>query len=320
MTRLVLIAALVLSGCASAPSPWEPPPFDKIGVGMTEAQVVRRLGNTPLGREIVGGYTSRCWLLQAAGSGMLARCLLFDPSHRLVDVAGDGINDGHHVLPEPVSFDWRPPDGPVESAGRWCEQIKEAKAQTITPILLTMRSIPSDTVSVVEGRVLRMHGVEISSEDARFADLWIAPGDTLMRRPNGDFIDTYAHVSRNEDAPVGQCYVAWNPRTVAADQDRRLGFVAQTADRLKPPEGFRLLGATPVGGDWIGIAERISGGPQTLLIRTSPSGSEMVANLPFAFQAIERLIDVHGVSSSIRITGRSGGGPIRVIVFDLPPR
>lgn len=320
MTRRVLIASLILSGCASVPSPWEPPPFDRISIGMTEAQVTRRLGNTYFGGEIANGYVTRCWMVGKAEDASLLRCLLFDPAHRLIDMAGDGIDDGYTVPPEPVEFDWRPPDGTVESAGRWCEPIKESKAQTITPILLTMRSIPSAAVSVVEGRISQMHGVEISSKDTRFADLWIAPGETLMRRPNGDFIETYIHVPLSENMPEGQCYVEWNPREIAPNRDKTWGFEPQIADKLQPPEGFRLLGAAPVGRDWIGIAERISDGPQTLLIRTSPSDSEIIARLPFAFQSIERLIDMHGSELSFRITGRSGGGPIRVILFSIPPR
>lgn len=94
--RLLLAVALAVTGCSTLPP--QPPPFERIRLGMTEAEAIAQLGETPLTHALPGGYTSRCWLFDQPDRPFLHRCLLFDPHHRLTNVAGDGVDDD---LPPP---------------------------------------------------------------------------------------------------------------------------------------------------------------------------------------------------------------------------
>lgn len=89
--QLLLLTALATAGCSTLPS--QPPPFDRIRLGMTESEAIAQLGETPLTYAMQAGYTSRCWLFNQPDQPFLHRCLLFDPHHRLIDVAGDGVGD-----------------------------------------------------------------------------------------------------------------------------------------------------------------------------------------------------------------------------------
>ena len=77
---LALAIAASATGCASSP-------FDKIELGMTEADVIARLGPTPHSHTMADGYVSRVWIFSWKEG---PRGLLFDPCGRLMAIAGPG--------------------------------------------------------------------------------------------------------------------------------------------------------------------------------------------------------------------------------------
>ena len=71
-----------------------------------------------------------------------------------------------------------------------CHRISNAEAEANRPMALTLRPIAVDDTAWrgLGALEYRGQGVEVSSDDPRFASLAIEPGHVLPRLPNGDFI------------------------------------------------------------------------------------------------------------------------------------
>jgi hypothetical protein len=225
--------------------------------------------------------------------------------------------------------DWQtvtePAPGEALALRHLCRRISPAEAATTAPLPLDLTVIPPDAAALRDLGAFgpRARGVEIRSRDPRFAALEIAPGRVLPRLPNGDSIQVDGYAWAGSDSEPARCFAPWNPTDLPDSADVALVVPAQVRARLGARPDLRLIGAAPLGGGaWLALTAPEGEGGRSVLVQVSADAAQdpqVVAELPFAFQIIQPLLDPHGVRRWVRLVGRGGPDePIRVVVLEAP--
>ena len=234
-----------------------------------------------------------------------------------------------HQLPTASAGDWQtvnqPAAGEAMGLRHLCRRISYEEAAAKAPLPMNLTPVSADHPALRDLGALeyRGEGVEIQSDDPRFAALEIAPGRTLPRMPNGDFIEVSPYVWYGEDDRAARCFAPWNPPYAYLQADSAIKVPAEVSDQLQGHPDLRLIGAAPLGtGAWVALTSPHGEPGRTFLIRVAEDGEQpltTVAELLFTFQVIEPVIDPHSPRRWVRLVGRgSRDEPIRVLLLEVP--
>lgn len=204
-----------------------------------------------------------------------------------------------------------------------CRRIPGAEATAMSPLALKLKPIAEDDVfwRILGVLEYRGQGVEISSDDPRFASLAIAPGHTLPRTPAGDFVQVDVYVPFGPETEAAHCLAPWNPTDVHPDIDLALAPPPAITAAFEAQDHLRLISAAPVGRSrWIALmaAEGQTAGRALVWADANGAESQVVAHLPVGFQLIQPVLDPHSARRWVRLVGRDTQGPIRVVILEVP--
>lgn len=251
-------------------------------------------------------------LLVLASGGCLAAPTPVSVSQTLQQVAGGDWQTVSEAAP-----------GEASRLRHQCRRISNAEAASKSPLPLILKPIAGNDPAWrgLGALEYRGQGVEIRSQDPRFASLMIEPGHVFPRLPTGDFIQIDPYVPLGPETETARCFAPWSPADLHPDADIALAPPSAIRDAVERHRPLQVVGAAPLSASrWVVLMGAERGSAGTVLVVADTDGtSSQLAELPFGFQVIQPVLDPHSARRWVRLAGRARRDePFRVVVLDVP--
>ena len=195
---------------------------------------------------------------------------------------------------------------PIVARGRRMASIQLGKMQT---------SIHTSGRSIRRVGALRvLGGVEITSDDPRFAGLRVSSETGLYHRC-GNKLDPQWGALGNP--PVFPVSIVIN-RVKGGKPTESGNFEASKTGAMPVLDGYRPVSSWPVfqgGKRYIGLMHSENGKKETVVVEfNDPEANQptrILATFPYIFQRVESLPDLHQPITYVYLSGREIGGPYR---------